>query len=101
MIILQDLLNLTDEERERAKVKFNIYNGQENPIDLFKANPDKVNNQWLFWNKKRKYFRVGQIAICLVRIGGDQWLFTTAKTVAKDLNVINGISFEGEELEKA
>lgn len=101
MILLQDLLLLTDEERERTKVKFNIWNGYENPLDLFKKNPEEVNNQWLFWNKKRKYFRVGQIAICLVRISGDQWLFTTAKTVTKDLDVTDGISFEGEELKKA
>lgn len=101
MIVLQDLLGLTDEERACAKVRFNIYNGLEDPLELFKANPDVVNDQWLFWNKKRKYFRVGQIAICLVRIGGDEWLLTTVKTVTKDLNVTDGISFEGKELEKA
>ncbi len=101
MITLQDLLQLTEEERGRAKVKFNIWNGYENPIDLFKADPDVVNDQWLFWNKKRKYFKVGQIAICLVRIEGDHWLLTTVKTITKDLDVSDGISYEGEEFVRA
>ena len=61
MIILQDLLNLTDEERERAKVKFNIYNGQENPIDLFKANPDKVNNQGSSGTRSGSIFAWGKL----------------------------------------
>lgn len=100
IILLQDLLHLTNEERGRAKVKFNIWNGYENPIELFKTNPDIPNTQWLFWNKKRKYFRVGQIAICLVRIDGDLWLLTTVKKVTKDLDVHDGISFEGEEVER-
>ncbi len=99
-ILLQDLLHLTDDERSRAKVKFNIWNGYENPIDLFKSDPDVLNNQWLFWNKKRKYFHVGQLAICLVRIEGDMWLLTTVKEVTRDLDVQDGISFEGEELER-
>lgn len=99
-ILLQGLLHLTEEERNRAEVKFNIWNGYENPIDLFKSDPDVLNNQWLFWNKKRKYFKVGQLAICLVRIEGDMWLFTTVKEVTKDLDVADGISFEGEELER-
>lgn len=99
-ILLQDLLHLTNEERARAKVKFNIWNGYENPIELFKTNPDIPNTQWLFWNEKRKYFRVGQIAICLLRIEGDLWLLTTIKEVTKDLDVHDGISFEGVEIER-
>lgn len=98
-ILLQDILNLSDADRERAKIKFNIWNGYENPIELFKQDPETLNNQWLFWNKKRKYFKVGQIAICLVRIEGDLWLLTTVKEVTKDLDIKNGISFVGEELE--
>ena len=54
-ILLQDLLHLTSDERARAKVKFNIYNGHDNPIEVFKRDPETLNNQWLFWNKKRKY----------------------------------------------
>ena len=97
-ILLQDLLNLSETDMKRAKVKFNIWNGYENPIDVFKSDPEILNNQWLFWNKKRKYFRVGQIAICLVRIEEDLWLFTTAKEVTRDLDIQDGISYEGKEL---
>lgn len=98
VILLQDLLHLTEEECARAKVKFNIYNGEENPLDIFKNEPETLNTQWLFWNKRRKYFKVGQIAICLVRIEDDKWLLSTVKTVTKDLDVQYGIGFEGKEL---
>ena len=100
-ILLQDLLHLTSDERARAKVKFNIYNGHDNPIEVFKRDPETLNNQWLFLNKKRKYFRVGQLAVCLVRIEGDLWLLTTIKEVTKDLDVHDGISYEGIELARA
>lgn len=99
-ILLQDLLHLTDEERSRAKVKFNIWDGYHDPIELFKTDPEEINTKWLFWNEKRKYFRVGQIAICVARIEGDLWLLTTVKEVTKDLDVHDGISFEGEEIER-
>ncbi len=99
-ILLQNLLHLTDEEGSRAKVRFIIEKDCENPIELFKVNPDIPNTKWLFWNERRKYFRVGQIAICLVRIKDDLWLLTTVKEVTKDLDVHGGTSFEGEELER-
>ena len=35
-----------------------------------------------------------------MRIEGDTWLLTTVKEVTKDLDVHDGVSFEGEELER-
>lgn len=95
MILLKDLLRFTPEQEEKAKVKFNIYNGSNNPIDIYKNNPDEINKQWLYWRNENRYFRVGQIAICLVRIRGDHWLLTTVDTVDSELDVKNGINYTG------
>lgn len=95
MILLKDLLRFTPEQEEKAKVKFNIYNGSNNPIDIYKNNPDEINKQWLYWRNENRYFRVGQIAICLVRIRDDHWLLTTVDTVDSELNVKNDINYTG------
>ena len=96
MILLKDLLKFTPEQEEIAKVKFNIHNGSENPIDIYKNNPDLINKQWLYWRNENRYFSVGQIAICLVRIRDDYWLLTTVDTVDSDLNVKKGINYTGK-----
>ncbi len=97
MIKLNDILKLTDEQMSKTKVKFNKNNGYDDPIELYKTDPDVINKQWLYWRNKNRYFDVGQIAICLVRIreGDDYWLLTTVDTVNKELNINNGINYEG------
>ena len=99
-LLLKDLLRFSEEELNRVKIKFNQHNGFDNPMDLYKNNPEIVNTQWLFWNTKQRYFDVGQIAICLLKLSYDLWLLTTIKLVTKDLGVSGGISFEGEEIER-
>ena len=99
-LLLKDLLRFSEEELNRVKIKFNQHNGCDNPMDLYKNNPEIVNTQWLFWNTKQRYFDVGQIAICLLKLSYDLWLLTTIKLVTKDLGVSGGISFEGEEIER-
>lgn len=95
MIKLNDLLHLTDEQASKAKVKFNRDNGYDDPIDIYKSNPDLINKQWLYWRNKNRYFDVGQIAICLVKIRSEYWLLTTIDTVVEELNVLNGINYKG------
>lgn len=51
--------------------------------------------QWLYWRNKNRYFDVGQIAICLVKIRSEYWLLTTIDTVVEELNVLNGINYKG------
>ena len=99
-IYLNDLLGFTPEElqNDRIKVKFNIWNGYENPIDVYKRDPDEINGEWLLWREKRRYFRVGDIAICLVRLDGDRWLLTGVKRITKDLNVAGGVNYEAEDV---
>lgn len=99
MIKLNDLLNLTEEQAAKTKIRFNMNNGHDDPIELYQDNREIINKQWFYWKEGNKsLFQVGQIAICLVRMpkNKDQWLLTTIDTVSKDLNVDKkGIGYEG------
>lgn len=100
-ILLNDLLNINDDEIDKVKVKFNQTNYENtNPMEEYKKDPEIVNDRWLFWRSKQRYFNVGQIAICLLRLSYDTWLLTTIKEVERELNVTNGINYEGREIEK-
>lgn len=72
----------------------------EDPMEVYLQDPELINNQWLFWRNKVRYFRVGQVAICFLRLGYDTWLLTTIKLITKDLGVVEGINYEGFEIEK-
>lgn len=99
-IYLNNLLHFNQTDYGNIKIKFNQSNGYEDPMELYQNNPDIVNNQWLFWRSKQRYFYVGQIAICLLKLSYDTWLLTTIKRVTKELNIYDGINYEGEELEE-
>lgn len=98
-IKLDDLLRIPDSESSNAKVRFNQHDGHADPMDLYLRNPEIVNSQWLFWRNKQRFFNVGQIAICLMKLSNDEWLLTTIKRVTQELDVTNGINYIGEELE--
>ena len=99
-ILLDDLLHIPAELLDNVKVKFNQHNGYNDPMDLYLRDPEVVNTQWLFWRTKQRYFNVGQIAVCLLKLSYDTWLLTTIKQVTKELGVHSGINYEGEELEE-
>lgn len=99
-ILLDDLLHISADLLSRVKVKFNQHNGSDDPMELYLRAPEIVNNQWLFWRNKQRYFNVGQIAICLLKLSSDTWLLTTIKRVTNELDVLDGINYEGEELEE-
>ncbi len=102
-IYINDLLRFDESEIGNIRVKLNIYNGYDDPRELFadESRRDILNTQWLFWRGRGdRYFTTGNIAICLVRISNDSWLLTTIKRVTRDLNVKEGISYEGEELDE-
>lgn len=95
---LNDILRLSDEERSRTKIKLNKYNGVDNPVEVFKDSPEKINTGWLFWKSEKRTFEVGQIAVCLAQIKDDFWLLTTVKKVEKDLGITGeGVNYEGSE----
>lgn len=99
-IYLNNLLHFNQADYGNIKIKFNQSNGYDDPMELYQSNPDIVNNQWLFWRNKQRYFYVGQIAVCFLKLSYDTWLLTTIKKVTKELNVYDGINYEGEELEE-
>lgn len=100
-ILLENLLNILNKEfNSKVKVKFNQYNGQDNPMELYKANPDEINNDWLFWRTDKRYFSIGDIAVCFLKLSNDKWLLTTIKKVTEEFDVKNAVNYAGEELEE-
>lgn len=95
---MDDLLRIPQSDMDKVKIKFNQPSPDEDPLDLYRKNPDIVNTQWLFWREQRRYFYEGQIAVCFLKIGWDKWLLTTIKKITKDLNIVGGISYDGDEL---
>ena len=69
-------------------------------MDLYLREPETVNTRWLFWRTKQRYFDVGQIAVCLLKLSSDTWLLTTIKRITKELDIYDGINYDGEELEE-
>lgn len=100
-ILLNDILNIDCQDVENTRIKFNIYNGHTDPLELYKENPEQVNTTWFLWHDSRRYFHSGQIAICFLRVSTDTWLLTTIKRITKELDVgtDGGVGYEAEELE--
>ncbi|MFA9468175.1 MULTISPECIES: GIY-YIG nuclease family protein [unclassified Streptococcus] len=99
MILLQDILQFSEEELPRVRVKFNNWTG-ENPLQNYLADPETVDNFNLFWRNKNRNYSVGDIAVNLVQMGHDKWLLTTIKRVTKELGVTFGQNYEGQVVEK-
>ena len=99
-IMLNDLLHFDAAEVPNVLVKFNISNGYDDPLDLYKTNPDEVNVTWFLWHDDRRYFNVGQTAICLLKLRGDQWLLTTIKKITRLLDVTDGVGYDADEVKE-
>ena len=99
-IMLNDLLHFDATEVPNVRVKFNISNGYDDPLDLYKTNPDEVNVTWFLWHDDRRYFNVGQTAICLLKLRGDQWLLTTIKKITRLLDVTDGVGYDADEVKE-
>ena len=99
-IMLNDLLRFDTAEVPNVRVKFNISNGYDDPLDLYKTNPDEVNVTWFLWHDDRRYFNVGQTAICLLKLRGDQWLLTTIKKITRLLDVTDGVGYDADEVKE-
>lgn len=101
---INDILQLTQEELSRVKIRLNTYNGDKNPIDEFKKNPQLLLD-WNYWNNKP--YKKGQISIGLVNMGNHRWLLFTIGEIKKVLEKpiksydgINGVQVEYETLDK-
>lgn len=98
--MLDDILHFTPDEIPNVRIKFNIWNGYHDPLDLYKEDPDLVNVQWFLWHDEARYFHTGQTAICFLRISTDVWLLTTIKKITKELPVTGAIGYEADEVEE-
>lgn len=100
-ILLNDILQINQAEIENTRIKFNIYNGYTDPLELYKENPEQVNTTWFLWHDSRRYFHSGQMSICFLRVSTDTWLLTTIKRIIKELDVgeDGGIGYEAEDIE--
>ena len=98
---LNDLLRIPEEQFGNIRVKFNICSPYEDPLEVYKSDPEKINTSWLFWREQRRYYpRPGILAISLVRLSSETWLLTTIKKITKLLDVTEGVGYEGEEIDK-
>lgn len=99
-ISLLDILKL--EDIGNAKIRFNLmFDGNWNPIDLFKNHEEDRLLNGQYWNYNRnKVFKVGQVNFGFIKINPkeDLWLLFHVGRVTADLNVFNGMGYEFETL---
>ena len=99
-LFLNDLLRISTETLKKTKIKFNQYNGEIEPMKVYLRNPEEINDRWLFWRKNRRYFNVGEIAVCFFQLSYDTWLLSTVKEVTTEYNITDGINYAGVEIEE-
>ncbi len=83
-IKLNDILNLTEEELSRTKIRFMTPSGDFDPIRDVKneSERDRINLEALVWNREKSIsFEQDIIAVGFVKIDNDKWLFTGAVNV--------------------
>lgn len=97
IIKLNDLLQLTETEIDNTKIRFNQGNGNENPIDLYKNNPNELLN-WQYWNSQK--FKQNQLVIGFVQLHDDEWLLFTIGRIKsiRDLGKDRGVGYDFETL---
>lgn len=97
-IKLNDILKMRDVENVKIRM-LTTYASEINPLDFFRSEDNDELMNWLFWNySNKKSYKVGEVVIGLLRLGGDRWLLFNISKIKKDLNVYNGIGFEYEVL---
>ncbi len=98
-ILLNDLLKFEKKDFEDIRIRFCMKNYEPKyAIDDYKIDHDKVNEDWFLWRTNKRNFKVGQIAICLVRIyDTNEWLLTSIKEIVEELDVRDKKGFIGKE----
>lgn len=99
-ILLNDILKIADADIKDTKIKLNVFNGQSDPLEEYKKNPDEINTNWLLWHRQNRYFHTGNIAMCLLYLGNDRWLLTTIKRITKELDVVGGVGYQADEIKE-
>ena len=105
-LLLNNLLHLSQDDVSRTKIKFNLHHDGKPVMEVFLQSSDyerdAVNTTGLFWRNKQRNFKVGDIAVCLLQKsrGSDIWLLSTIKEVTRELDVYNGVNYEGKEIDE-
>lgn len=99
-IKLNDLFKFSSEDKQKVKIKLNVWNGYTSPLDEYKNNPEIVNNNWFLYKPEsgRNYFYEGEIALNFIPLGDDAWLLTSVKEINKSLDVSDDIGYEATEM---
>ena len=95
-ILLNDLLRLPLEAT--VKAKFNMWNGEVDPIDDYVEDPDAANTRWLAWRGARGFFRVGQTALCLMKLPTGDYLLTGVRRIVSDTGVPKSDAYGSEDI---
>lgn len=84
MLALNDLLNLSEDDLKRTRIRFNTDTPDgRSPIEIYKQSPQKL-LEWVYFNNKS--YKVGQISIGLVNMKQDRWLLVTIGEITKLLD---------------
>lgn len=97
-ILLKDIVDLTD--YGDVKVKFNKWNGEEDPLTTYLMNPDEMVATWTSWRGGRGDFRVGQAVIVLMKMQADLWLLTGIRKITADTGIAHSHAYSSESVEE-
>ena len=97
-----DLLKFNKKDFENIRTRSCMKNYEPKyAIDDYKIEHNKVNEDWFLWRANKRNFKVGQIAICLLRIYyTNEWLLTAIKEIIEELDIRDKKGFIGRELEQ-
>lgn len=99
-IVLNDVLKMDD--ILNVKIRFNLmFDGNWNPIEIFKNNNQATLLEGHYWNyEKKKSYKEGQITIGFIRINPkeDRYLLFHVGKITKDLNKFNAVGYEYQTL---
>lgn len=99
-IYLDSILGLNHDQLNNVKIKFNVFNGDENPIDVFRRNPKEINEGWMLYRKEKNVYRKGEIVLNLLKLDYSSWLLTSIKRITKELGPEYNydVGYEAEDL---
>lgn len=55
-ILINDLLNIPDSDIDNTRLKLNVFNGNTDPLEEYKRDPDKINIEWFLCTTKEGIF---------------------------------------------
>lgn len=98
-LTLNKVLHLSDEQLSQTKIRLNTYNGETDPLDEFKRDP-QILLSWNFYNTTIKNYNNTKYSIGLVDMKHGHWLLFTVAEITRDLNLLGGVGYEYRELQE-